>query len=119
MKKKKQDTLLENVSKQKTLDPEDLRIVDELIEKGLVEEIEESSYSYTLTTYGQLVLVMGFTTHEQTEKLEQNLSFHTPRRAKYITIVLLSIFIFLIFALLLLLFVSLDYLIIRRLHFSS
>ena len=104
MKEKKKDAVLRKVAKQDPLNPEDLRIVDELLEKGLIKETEEGSYSYTLTTYGELISVMGYKTHKQTEKLEQNFSLHSPKRSKMITIILLSIFIFLTIALLLLMF---------------
>lgn len=83
MKTKKQDLLLKLIDQGHSIiiNPENLKILYDLKNFGLISEITETSFKHT--RYGILIKATGFKSHLQTEEFEKELPKYTPGRASF------------------------------------
>ena len=93
MKKKTRtkDEVLKKVGMQSSLDSHDFKHVEELEQKGLIRKNSEG-YLYSLTSYGSIVQVMGYTNYEKAETLEKELPSFTPTKIKQNKVIILVFF---------------------------
>lgn len=100
MKTTKQDKLLSLLEEEKHIPAQHTSkpILKELEEKGLVEKNVENSYN--LTSYGELVKIMGYKTYKTAEEFEKEIPKYTPQKTRMLGNFLLII----LFALLTVLF---------------
>lgn len=81
MKRTKQDKLLNKIYKNQNLptDQKWKKILRELEEEKL---IESSQDTYSLTTFGENVRILGYAIHKKSAELEKELLDYSPRKWK-------------------------------------
>lgn len=105
---KQKDLLLKKIYDQQKipLTEKNQRFLNQILKECLVEK--KGKDSYRLTPYGEIIFIMGYGVHKQTERLEKKLSTYTPKKTKKVTRLIFVAFATVLVVLLGVLWINLD-----------